>query len=50
MVLSTFDNRISGVMVDMLLYADTLSWCLATQSLLLLLNAVCLAEKQQIPI
>jgi len=29
---------------------DTLSWCPAKQSLLLLLNAVRIAEKQQIPI
>ena len=36
--------------VDMSLYSDTLSWFRANQSLLLLLNAACLAEKQQIPI
>jgi hypothetical protein len=36
--------------VDMLPHADTLSWFQANQSLLFLLNAECLAEKQQIPI
>jgi hypothetical protein len=36
--------------VDMLLQSDTLSWFRANQPLLFLLNAVCLAEKQQIPI
>ena len=36
--------------VDMSLHSDTLSWIRANQSLLFLLNAVCLAEKQQIPI
>jgi hypothetical protein len=35
---------------NMLLHSDTLSWFRANQSLLLLLNAACLAEKQQIPI
>jgi hypothetical protein len=34
--------------VDMLLHQDTLFWFCATQSLLLLLAAVCLAERQQI--
>jgi hypothetical protein len=34
----------------MSLHLDTLSWFRANQSLLFLLNAVCLAEKQQIPI
>jgi hypothetical protein len=34
----------------MLLHSDTLFWFRANQSLLLLLNAACLAEKQQIPI
>ena len=33
--------------VDMSLHFDTLLWFLANQSLLLLLNDVCLAEKQQ---
>ena len=32
----------------MLLHSDTLFWFRADQSLLFLLNAVCLAEKQQI--
>jgi hypothetical protein len=38
--------------VDMLLHLDTLRlfWFRANQSLLLLLNALCLEEKQQIPI
>ena len=34
----------------MLLHSDTLFWFRASQSLLFLLNAVYLAEKQQIPI
>ena len=36
--------------VDMSLYSDTLLWFRANQSLLVLLNAAYLAEKQQIPI
>ena len=36
--------------VDMSLYSDTLFWFRANQSLFLLLNAACLAVKQQIPI
>jgi hypothetical protein len=36
--------------VDMSLHSDTLSWIRANQSLLFLLNAVCLAEKQHISI
>ena len=36
--------------IDMLLLLETLSWFWANQSMLLLLNAACLAEKQQIPI
>ena len=36
--------------VDMSLHSDTLFWFRANQSLLFLLNAVCLVEKQQIPI
>ena len=35
---------------DMPLDPDTFFWLWADQSLLLLLNALCLAEKQQIPI
>ena len=35
---------------DMSLHSDTSFWFRANQSLLFLLNAVCLAEKQQIPI
>ena len=34
----------------MLPHSDTLSWLRANQYLLFLLNAACLAEKQQIPI
>jgi hypothetical protein len=34
--------------VDMLLHSDTLFWFRASQSLLFLLNAACLAEKQQL--
>jgi hypothetical protein len=34
----------------MSLHSDTLPWFRANQYLLFLLNAVCLAEKQQIPI
>ena len=36
--------------VDMSLHSDILFWFWANQCLLLLLTAVCLAEKQQIPI
>ena len=36
--------------IDMSLHSDTISCFLANQSLLFLLNATCLAEKQQIPI
>ena len=36
--------------VDMSLHSDTLSWFRANQYLLFLLNAACLAEKQQLPI
>jgi len=36
--------------VDMSPYSDTLSWFRANQSLLFLLSAASLAEKQQIPI
>jgi hypothetical protein len=35
--------------VDMSLHSDTLSWFRANQSLFFLLNDVCLAEKQHIP-
>ena len=35
---------------SMLLHSDTLFWFRTNQSLLFLLNAACLAEKQQIPI
>ena len=36
--------------IDLSLHLDTLFWFWANQSLLFLLNAVCLDEKQQIPI
>jgi hypothetical protein len=36
--------------VDMSLHPDSLFWFRANPSLLFLLNAVCIAEKQQIPI
>jgi hypothetical protein len=36
--------------MDMSLHSDTLYWFRANQSLLFLLHAVCLAEKQQIQI
>ena len=36
--------------IDMSPHSDTLSWFRANQSLIFLLNAVCLVEKQQIPI
>ena len=36
--------------IDMLPHSDTLSWLRANQSLLFLLNAACLANKQQLPI
>jgi hypothetical protein len=36
--------------IDMSPHSDTLSWFWANQSFLFLLNNVCLAEKQQIPI
>ena len=35
---------------DMPLYPDTIFWLRADQYLLLLLNAACLADKQQLPI
>jgi hypothetical protein len=40
----------NSLWVDMSQHSDTLSWFRVNQSLLFLLNAVCLAEKQQIPI
>ena len=42
-----FDN---SQRVDMSLHSDTLSWFRANQSVLFLLNAGFLEEKQQIPI
>ena len=39
-----------SLQVEMSLHSDTLSWFQANQSLLLLLNVACLAEKQQIAI
>ena len=40
----------NSLQVDMSIHSDTLFWFLANQPLLFLLNAACLAEKQQIPI
>ena len=40
----------TSLQVDMSLLLDTLSWFRANQSVLFLLNAACLAKKQQIPI
>jgi hypothetical protein len=36
--------------IDMSHHSDTLSWFQGNQSLLFLINAACLAEKQHIPI
>jgi hypothetical protein len=44
-VLADWNN---SLWVDMLLHSDILSWFLTNQSLLLFLNAECLAEKQKI--
>jgi len=46
-VLAHWNNSLQ---VGMSLRSDTLSWCRANQYLLFSLHAVCLAEKQQIPI
>ena len=46
-VLAHWDN---SSRIDMSPHSDILSWFWANQSLLLLLNAACLTEKQQIPI
>jgi hypothetical protein len=43
-------GRYVAPLVDMLLHSDTLSWYRSNHCLLLLLNAVCLVEKQKIPI
>ena len=40
----------NSLRIDMLPHSDMLSWFRANQSLLFLLNAACLVEKQQIPI
>ena len=40
----------NNLQVDMRLYSDTLSWLWVNQTLLLLLNTACIAEKEQIPI
>jgi hypothetical protein len=47
LVLSRWHN---SQQIDMSLQSDTLSWFQANRSLLLLLTAACLVEKQQIPI
>jgi hypothetical protein len=44
------EYRNTSSRVDMSLRSDILFWFWANQSLLFLLNAACLAEKQQIPI
>jgi hypothetical protein len=46
-VLANWNN---GPQIDMSLHSDTLSYFRANQSLLFLLNSVCLVEKQHIPI
>jgi hypothetical protein len=46
-VLAHWNNR---PRIDMSSQSDTLSWFRAKQSLLFLLYAACLGEKQQIPI
>jgi hypothetical protein len=43
-------RRNNSPRVDMSLHSDTLFWFRANQSLVFLLNAACLARKQQIPI
>jgi hypothetical protein len=45
--LDSWNNCLCG---ELLLLSDTLFWFRANQSLLLLVSAVCLAEKQQMPI
>ena len=42
-------NWNNSPLIDMSPHSDTLSWFCANQSLLFLLNAACLAKKQQIP-
>jgi hypothetical protein len=49
-VLHNVANWNKSSQVDMSLHSETLFWFTANQSLLLLLSAVCLAEKQQISI
>ena len=46
-VLAHWNNTPSPASVDMLLHPDTYSWLPDNQSWLLLLNAVCLAKRQQ---
>jgi hypothetical protein len=43
-------NSETSPQIDMSPHSDTLSWFPANQSLLFLLNAACLAKRQQIPI
>ena len=45
---SSLETTVRGI--DMSPHSDTLFWFWVNQSLLLLHNAECLAEKQQIPI
>ena len=47
LVLAHWNN---SLWIDTCFHSDTLSWLKANQFLLFLLNAVCLAEKQQIQI
>ena len=49
-IFTVLDNWTNSPVVDMSLQLDTLSWFLSYQYFLLLLNDVCSAEKQQIPI
>jgi hypothetical protein len=44
------DHWNNGSRIDMSLHSNTLFWSSEPTSLLFLLNAACLAEKQQIPI
>ena len=47
---SSLKQLVHGTSLDMSLHLDTLSRFRANQSLLFLIDAACLAEKQQIPI
>ena len=43
-------HEINNLQEDVPFYQDTLFWLWADQSMLLLLNAACLAEKQHVPV